>query len=358
MIFFIFQAIPLLLFALFAYGIFAAVRRRKGKKEGGNYTFEQKMRALGELFLLLSLFLFGVTLFTANIRLGSPFGHWTLVLTTSFVGILSAYVLKLRLNLVAGIVGFKTWWVMQAMSWVEKYDISSSPVIVGMFFLGLVLYGVGVMHREKLKSFAQIYLTLGGAVVGGTLFVFSTQGGLRIIEIMTSGTAIFASWQLTFVLAGYIIAAISVALYLLVENKMSVWEGMAFFFLLLLFVVILFLPEQEIFSTGPYYYRKQLSAAGVVWAVFFNIITFFFLLAVVLLGYAQHNLRQINAGIAFLFLFVMVKYFDWFFRFLDKSVFFIGAGALLFVVGWFLERGRRYMVYKVTEGEHGPHISQ
>jgi len=46
---------------------------------------------------------------------------------------------------------------------------------------------------------------------------------------------------------------------------------------------------------------------------------------------------------------IFVKYFDWFFTFLDKSVFFISAGVLLFVVGWLMEKGRRYMLAEIEE---------
>jgi uncharacterized membrane protein len=43
-----------------------------------------------------------------------------------------------------------------------------------------------------------------------------------------------------------------------------------------------------------------------------------------------------------------VKYFDWFFKFMDKSVFFIVAGIMLFAIGWAMERGRRYLAQTIS----------
>ena len=67
-------------------------------------------------------------------------------------------------------------------------------------------------------------------------------------------------------------------------------------------------------------------------------------MGVIFVGYGRKEKWLINLGIFFLFIFILVKYFDWFFDFLDKSVFFIGAGVLLFAVGWFMGKGRRYML--------------
>ena len=46
-----------------------------------------------------------------------------------------------------------------------------------------------------------------------------------------------------------------------------------------------------------------------------------------------------------------VDRFDWFFTFFDKSIFFISAGIILFIVGWFMEKGRKYML-SITKEEH------
>ena len=89
---------------------------------------------------------------------------------------------------------------------------------------------------------------------------------------------------------------------------------------------------------------RELSASGVLWAIILNVLLFGEIMGVILAGYGRKEKWLINLGVFFLFIFILVKYFDWFFDFLDKSVFFIGAGILLFAVGWFMEKGRRYML--------------
>jgi len=67
------------------------------------------------------------------------------------------------------------------------------------------------------------------------------------------------------------------------------------------------------------------------------------------LGYLKRENWLINLGAFFIFILIFVKYFDWFFAFLDKSIFFISAGILLFVVGWFMEKGRRYLLSTIKK---------
>ena len=66
------------------------------------------------------------------------------------------------------------------------------------------------------------------------------------------------------------------------------------------------------------------------------------------MGYVKKEKWLINLGAAFLFMLIIVKYFDWFFTFLDKSIFFIGAGILLFIVGWLMEKGRRNILQNIS----------
>ena len=46
---------------------------------------------------------------------------------------------------------------------------------------------------------------------------------------------------------------------------------------------------------------------------------------------------------------VIIKYFDWFFEFIDKSIFFLGAGELMLALGWSMEKGRKYIITNVKK---------
>lgn len=132
-------------------------------------------------------------------------------------------------------------------------------------------------------------------------------------------------------------------------------ETAAVVFLTFLFGLTVFLPQQTIFvqsGNNPSFYSvsgagNQLASAGIIWSVIFNITVFFEVLGLIFSGYLRRESWLINLGTVFLFILVVVKYFDWFFTYLDKSLFFIGAGILLFVVGWFMEKGRRIMLANI-----------
>ena len=126
--------------------------------------------------------------------------------------------------------------------------------------------------------------------------------------------------------------------------KVSLLKEMGFLlvFLFLLVLIVFVFPHKNLFVK-----YNELSGLGIFWAIIFNIILFLEIIGILFLGYFNKKHLFINISLAFTFIFIFVKYFDWFFTFLDKSIFFIGAGILLFVVGWFMEKGRRYMLRNI-----------
>lgn len=66
-------------------------------------------------------------------------------------------------------------------------------------------------------------------------------------------------------------------------------------------------------------------------------------------GFYYQNNALINIGAFFMFIFIFFKYFDWFYSFMDKSIFFLIAGAMLFILGFFMEKGRRYMLSNIKK---------
>lgn len=133
------------------------------------------------------------------------------------------------------------------------------------------------------------------------------------------------------------------------QRSVSNVEALAIILLVVLFAVIPLLPSQRLFiqSGGGRSFQVDLTGAGVWWAILFNVLVFVQLLGLIFSGYARREGWLINVGALFLFLLIAVKYFDWFFAFLDKSVFFVGAGILLLAVGWLMEKGRRYVISSI-----------
>ena len=315
-----------------------------------------KEDAVSQLFLLLSFFFLGVTLLAFNHDFGEPLSWRVILFITSAIGLISAYYLKAIYTLVFSLVGMTGWWGAQAAQWIDGKDIKTSALFAGLSFLALIFYSLGHLHEKqmKFKRFALVYLVLGIIAITGALFFFSTKPGIGIIGRMTEGASFFGSWQLTLSLFVFLIALVGVTFYAAAQKLLSPFEMLAVFALTCLFGIIALLPEQTMFvqagrSYYSYYGGNELSGSGVLWALIFNFAIFFELLGLIFSGYSRRETWLINLGALFLFLLIIVKYFDWFFTFLDKSIFFIGAGILLFVVGWFMEKGRRYMISNIKE---------
>ncbi|RME61043.1 hypothetical protein D6779_00880 [Candidatus Parcubacteria bacterium] len=311
--------------------------------------------AVSQLFFLLSFFFFGVTLLALNRDFGDLLSWRVILFITSIVGLVGAYYFKIIYTLAFSLIGLAAWWGAQAMEWsdLQGKDIKISAAFTGLVLIAILFYALGRLYERemKLKRLALVFLILGIIPVTGVLFFLSTRQGIRILGHMTEGKPFFASWQITLSLLVFAAAIVGVMLYAASKKLVPPLELIAVFCLAALFGVIAFLPEQFAragigppYSVGVHRGGLGLSGNELFWALVFNLAVFLELLGLILAGYFKKERWLVNLGAFFLSLLIIVKYFDWFFTFLDKSVFFIGAGALLFMVGWFMERGRRYIL--------------
>ncbi len=366
---FLFALLRLLLGPVIIIGLIIFFIRRKKKahpskdKEWYLRFALSKEDAASQWFLLLSFFFLGITFLAFNRDLGDPFSWRAILFLTSVIGLLGSYYFKTIYTLMFSLVGITSWWGAQAAKWLQNKDIKTSSIFVGMAFIALLFYALGHLHEKeiKFKRFALVYLALGIITITGSLFLFSTKPGLAILGNMTEGMSLFGSWQMALSLLVFAALIISVAFYSASKGLISSFELIAIFSLTALFGLIALIPEQNMFiqsgSSFSFYEGGELSGSGVFWALIFNFAVFIELLGLIFSGYLRKESWLINFGALFLFLLIIVKYFDWFFTFLDKSIFFIGAGILLFIIGWSMEKGRRYMLNEI-KSESQQQISQ
>lgn len=362
----IYNILSYLLWPVIILGLIFYFARRRGSKSNtsvNNNSYLQlalsKEDTVSQWFLLLSIFFLGATLLTLNRDFGDPLSWRTIIFLTSAVGLIITYYFKVISTLMFSLIGLTIWWCSQAMQWIQDKDIQTSSILAGLTFIALLFYLLGNYHEKELKykRFALVYLILGIISITGLLFIFSSKPGLGMLAEMTKGAPFFGSWELTTSLLIFFISLAGLTLYLASKKMILLAEAAAVFVLAILFGVTAFLSQQPIFiqsSNYLNYYSSsgELSANGILWAIIFNFAVFFELLGLILSGYQRREEWLINIGTFFLFILIIVKYFDWFFTFLDKSLFFIGAGILLFAVGWFMEKSRRYMIGNIkTTGQ-------
>jgi len=354
MIFYLLYLIPLLIIGLIVYFIIRLIRGRgkKGLKEKDWYLqfFLSREDAVSQFFFLFSVFFLWLTLSAFNKDLGQPLSWRTILLLVSVIGLAIAYYFRVIYTLAVSLMGFAGWWGAQAVEWIQGKDIKSAALFSGLLFIATVFYLLGRVHEKeiKFKRVSMVYLILGLIPITGVLFFLSTKSGLRTLEEITKGASFFSSWEITFSLFVFLVSIVGLLIYASSKNLIFKPETLAIGFLVVLFSIIALLPGQTMFLQQKGYYgfyrSAQLSGTGILWAIFFNILIFLELVGIIFLGYLKRENWLINLGVFFIFILIFVKYFDWFFAFLDKSMFFIGAGILLFIVGWFMEKGRRYLL--------------
>jgi uncharacterized membrane protein len=79
-------------------------------------------------------------------------------------------------------------------------------------------------------------------------------------------------------------------------------------------------------------------------ALLFNLLLFGLEIGIIALGWLRFRPGLCNLGIFMFFLQVVTRYFDIFGQMLSSGLFFIGAGLLLVLGGYLLERSRRRLL--------------
>jgi uncharacterized membrane protein len=226
--------------------------------------------------------------------------------------------------------------------------LKPASILAGLVMIAVIFYLLGTLHWIHQKFvFAGVYNFVGVIFLTIVLFFFSTQFGLETLSSINSGLAVYSSpAMLIFLTAmGLIIAFLGGKLIL--SRKTPIWEVVFLWFISGLFLYFTIDPTPYSITGNV----VTLNYFNIIWAVLFNLLVLIELLGLVLTGYLNQQLWRINLGVFLLFILMIVKYMDWFFTFLDKSLFFISAGLLFLVVGWLMERGRRYLIASIEKGE-------
>ncbi len=348
-----FLIFPLIILLVIIIIINMVIRKIRPNYEKELVAFFSREDFLSQLFFLLSIFFLGVFLFALNKDLNSPISSQTILLIAAIIGMLIAYYYKLIFTLNFSLIGISCWWMIQGVSWAKDKNTNIAVVFLGLVLIFIIFYLLGAIHKKQLnfKRAGLVYKMLGLFSITILLFITSSKSGLEFLNTITQGSLFFHSYQLSAAISIIIVSFLACLIFSLRNKFISCTEIIAISVLAIIPFIISFLPEQIIFLSSASYYTTsaELTTVGILWAIIFNILAFFELLGIIFLGYKEHETHLINLGVFFFFIFIVIKYFDWFFSFMDKSAFFIGAGILLFVVGWFMEKGRKYVLAEMEK---------
>lgn len=282
-----------------------------------------QLERVGGAILLLSALMFGATIMlTAQMYHVQANQHWLLLL-----------------------------WLAGVMPLV--YGIRSTPITVlgsGLVFLWLGQYVFSDPNFFAETHIAVLFVVAGLALfgIGGLHYQLPDMGRVaRVIRIISLKVTLFALFVLTFryvslqrfatpdvwhaAIPAFLFGVTAMALAALVLDgwvrRSDPWARIeSFLGLSITALLVLFL---------------LLPSSGQVYLLVFNLL--FAALTLLLVYYGSHraDIRIVNMGIFWLALFLLAKYFDWFWSLLDRAVFFFVGGLILVAGGIALEKQRR-----------------
>lgn len=257
-----------------------------------------------------------------------------------------AYLLRFKTILSLAIMALLVWLGMEASFWIPGFSFSMRPAFVTLYCMaGLVLWMIGLMHRstESLRMIAGPYVVLGLVLAfsGGyalTFDVFRNAVGSRDLLIFyLPMTGIF--------LCAFIIHALT-------KPTERAWTAESLS-LALIMAILLYLSLS--YAGFPHLCRAH-GEGGVPFIMqsVANLIFAAGIIGIIFLGYTRKSIAYINIGLLFFVLLIIARYFDFFWKLLPRSLFFIAGGLILMLGGIILERKRRQILASFAIGRSEP----
>ena len=334
-------------------------RRRRGgqiKKEKEWYFRIALSRedAYFQWFILLSAIFLWIALLAVNKDFGMYFANTSVLLISALVALVVGYKFRALYTILAGILSMLIWLGVKFSDWTYGKDIKALSFVGIYFLIAVLFFALGRLLGKEMKytRLSIALRALGLLFAVGFLFFISSKMGLQFFEDGLRGDFIFRSWQITI---SYLLVAFALVLSLIYgySTKVLRWyETLIASALGIFFALILFVPEHSLFVADYYYnYNQVLSAEGMLWAAVWNALLLFVLLGAIFTGYLKREKWLINLSIFLTFVFVIIKYFDFFTSFIDKSIILIVSGVLFLLLGWLMEWGRRMLISKLKSPE-------
>ena len=206
---------------------------------------------------------------------------------------------------------------------------------------GILLFGIGGLHylADGLKAAARIYRIAGIKIAMLALFLltfrffsgyygeFNIREGLEFSGQFTAGFVIFSIFAIIFIIINLFLNPS--------KSDISILEGSIGLGLSAIALIFFFYP-----------------ATTNIYVVLFNLILTGLILTLLFIGYSREDMRLVNIGMVYLSILVFVRYCDFFWKLLPRSIFFMVGGLILVLGGTALERKRRQLKQRFG-GENG-----
>lgn len=299
---------------------------------------KQTLVRVGASLIFLGALLFGATIFLIAQMYHVNANSHTLILIW-LAGIIPL-VYALKTKPIAGLSSllFFIWvglFVFRNMSFeAASGDFFGLPILY--LVSGILLFGIGGFHylSDDLKDIARIYRIAAIKIAMLAIFLltfrffsghyddYNIREGLEFSGQFITGFVIFS-----------ILAIISTIIGLFFnpsKSDTSILEGSIGLGLSAIALIFFFFPP----------------VATNIYVVLFNLILAGIILTLLFIGYNREDMNLVNIGMVYLAILVIVRYCDFFWELLPRSLFFMVGGLILVSGGIAIEKKRRQLKQK------------
>lgn len=202
---------------------------------------------------------------------------------------------------------------------------------------GIFLYSTGLLHSlyEGFTDYQLVYRFLGMLVLFSFIYTVSFKE-----VVMEMGRLAIMPFPISFwVIFGILIlfSFVTVGVVFLSRSKIKdishiLNYEIAFIIILLIFSVTLLIFHNIIFHS-----------------IISNVILLTLSIGIIFLGYYEERALFVNIGFIFFGIHFFTRYFDWAYKYLPRSLFFIISGIILILIATFMEKQRRKLLKAIRK---------
>jgi uncharacterized membrane protein len=246
-----------------------------------------------------------------------------------------AYLLRFRTILTLAIIDLLIWLAMESSFWLTESTFYGNviPYITLFLLAGLALWSTGLMHRgfHSLRPISGPYIVIGMLLTYFSAYVLTFDiyrlklGAFELVPFYAGIAGLFL---------------ISCVTYMFSREKEKAWLPE----ILSIAAVICIVLVLTLFYPGVSYdagsFQRTANSLNLM-TLISNLIFAVMIIGIIFLGYIRRYPAYINIGLLFFVLDVFARYFDFFWRLLPRSLFFIIGGVILLVGSVVLEKKRK-----------------
>lgn len=358
---FILSILPLIVFIAVIIAIIIGIRNITTKKSISESSFNLFISyddLLKQLLLAIGFIIAITTLYSSSHSLGFEMGWYWFATIGGVVTTYISYKQHSPITLIVGLLISTIGLTFGGYQVATNNGIDRGLAYMSAFLIFTSLYGISVsfFRADRAKRYYTIFNLLGILGIGIVTFFLGSFGAREVWGYIANNkdAVIWSNFKTGLILTGGIglltISHISSINYF----SKNLYQPIISLIGVIGAALVMLLPNVSLLydSNNPYYYEVN------DWAqrnleIFPHIISMniLFLTGVLWLLYSSYKLKEVwrlNLSIVALFIFVLVRYFDWVERTeLDRSLFFLILGVVFLITGWGLERLRRNILASI-----------